>query len=142
MAAAACAELLVPILDNLEVTLAARVDDYSDFGTTTNPMIAFKYRPIRPLMFRGNYNTGFRAPTFNQIHNGQLESQYTGRDLADPATCPSGIPDDSQPGCAALDRVIDIINGGNPNLGPETAKMASLGVVFQPVPQFSASLDW
>ncbi|MBA2772138.1 MAG: TonB-dependent receptor [Sphingomonas sp.] len=138
---AAYAEILIPILDNLEVTAAARIDDYSDFGTTTNPMVAFKYRPIRQLMFRGNYNTGFRAPTFNQIYNGQLESQYTGRDLADPATCPGGIPS-SQPGCETLDRVIDIINGGNPNLGPETAKMASLGVVFELANQFSASLDW
>ena len=138
---AAYAELLIPVLDNLEVTLAGRVDDYSDFGTTTNPMVAFKFRPIRTLMFRGNYNTGFRAPTFNQIYNGQIESQFTGRDLADPATCPGGVPS-SQPGCATLDRVIDIINGGNPNLGPETAKMGSVGVVFEPLPQFSASVDW
>ncbi len=139
---AAYAELLVPILGNLEVTLAGRVDDYSDFGTTTNPLVAFRYRPIEQVMFRGNYNTGFRAPTFNQIYNGALESQYTGRDLVDPATCPGGVPDDSQPGCLALDRVINIVNGGNLNLGPETAKMASLGVVFEPSGQFSASLDW
>ena len=139
---AAYAELLIPVIDNLEVTLAGRVDDYSDFGTTTNPMIAFKYRPIRSLMFRGNYNTAFRAPTFNQIYNGQLESQFTGRDIADPATCPGGVPNDDVPGCESLARTIDIINGGNPNLGPETAKMGSLGVVFQPAPGFSASLDW
>ena len=138
---AAYAELLVPVLDNLEVTLAGRLDDYSDFGTTTNPMVAFKFRPVEPLMFRGNYNTGFRAPTFNQIYNGQIESQYTGRDLADPATCPGGVPS-SQPGCETLDRVIDIVNGGNPNLGPETAKMGSLGVVIQPARDFSASFDW
>ena len=139
---AAYGEILFPILESLEVTLAGRVDDYSDVGSTTNPMASFKFRPIRPLMLRGNYNTGFRVPSFNQIFNGQLESQFTGRDLADPAKCPGGVPNTTNPGCASLDRQIDIINGGNPNLRPETAKMASLGVVFQPLRDFSASVDW
>ena len=139
---AAYGEILLPIIDNLEVTLAGRIDDYTTFGTTTNPMVSFKYRPIRQLMFRGNYNTGFRAPSFNQIFNGQLESLYTGLDIADPATCPGGVPNTTDPGCAALDRSFNVLTGGNLDIGPETAKMASLGVVFQPAPNFSASLDW
>jgi len=139
---AAYAELLVPLFDGFELTAAGRVDDYSDFGATTNPMLAFKYRPIRSLMFRGNYNTGFRTPSFNQIHNGVNESAFVGADLADPQTCPTGRPDTSVPGCESLERAITIFDGGNSDLGPETAKMASLGVVFEPAPLFSASLDW
>jgi iron complex outermembrane receptor protein len=139
---AAFAEVLVPILDTLEVTLAGRVDDYSDFGTTVNPMVAMKFRPFRQLMLRANYNEAFRAPTFNQIYNGLLESQFTGRDLADPKTCPGGRPSSGVPGCESLDRQINILNGGNRDLGPETAKMSSVGVVFQPARYFSAALDW
>lgn len=139
---AAYGEVLLPIIDNLEVTLAGRVDDYSDVGTTTNPMASFKYRPVRPLMLRGNYNTGFRAPTFNQLFNGRVESLFTGADLADPIKCPGGVPNTTDPNCASLSRAVDIISGGNPDLGPETAKMASLGIVFEPLPNFSASLDW
>ena len=139
---AAYGEVLLPIVDGLEVTLAGRIDDYSDFGTTKNPMVSFKYRPIRPLMFRGNYNTGFRAPTFNQLFNGRVESLFTGADLADPIKCPGGNPNPAIPGCESLARAVDIISGGNPDLGPETAKMASLGIVFEPAPNFSASLDW
>jgi len=137
---AAYAEVLFPIFDSLELTGAVRADDYSGFGTTVNPLVAFKFRPIEPLMFRGNYNTGFRAPTFNQIFNGRTESLFTGRDLADPAKCPGGIPNATDPNCAAIQP--DIINGGNPTLGPETAKQYSLGVVFQPVRNFSASVDF
>ncbi|MGI8611045.1 MAG: TonB-dependent receptor domain-containing protein [Sphingomicrobium sp.] len=139
---AAYAEVLFPILDNLEVTAAGRVDDYSDFGRTINPLVSFKYRPFEPLMFRGNYNEGFRAPSFNQIYNGQSEEIYSGRDIADPAKCPGGVPRTGDPNCVSLEREIDIIGGGNPNLGPETAKMASLGAVFQPARLFSASVDW
>ena len=139
---AAYAEVLFPILNNLEVTAAGRIDDYSDVGRTVNPLFSFKYRPIDPLMLRGNYNEGFRAPSFNQVYNGQSEELFTGRDLADPAKCPGGVPNSTDPNCASLDRSIDIIGGGNPDLGPETAKMMGLGVVFQPARLFSASLDW
>jgi len=137
---AAYVEVLIPVIENLEISAAGRIDEYSDFGTTTNPMVSFKYRPAEAVMFRGNYNTAFRAPTFNQIFNGRLSSLYTGRDLVDPRRCPSGIPNAADPNCAIV--TPEIVTGGNPNLGPETAEMYSLGVVFQPSPNFSASLDW
>jgi iron complex outermembrane receptor protein len=136
------AEVLIPVLDSLEVTLAGRIDDYGSFGTTKNPMVNFKFRPIEALMFRGNYNTAFRVPAFNQLFNGILESLYTGSDLADPAKCPGGRPDTTRPGCENLVRTIDILNGGNLNLEPETAKMYSLGVVLEPSRNFSASVDF
>jgi iron complex outermembrane receptor protein len=135
------AEALIPILDSLEVTVAGRIDDYGDFGTTENPMVNFKFRPIEQLMFRGNYNTAFRVPAFNQLFNGTLESLYTGSDIADPATCPGGQPS-TAPGCASLERAIDVLNGGNLGLQPETAEMYSLGVVFEPSRNFSASVDF
>ncbi|HEY0625845.1 MAG TPA: TonB-dependent receptor [Allosphingosinicella sp.] len=138
---AAYAEVLIPILDSLEVTVAGRIDDYGDFGTTTNPMVNFKFRPWEPLMFRGNYNTAFRVPAFNQLFNGITESLYTGSDLADPETCPTGRPS-TTPGCENLVRTIDILNGGNLDLEPETAEMYSLGVVFEPSRNFSASVDF
>ncbi|PNB04312.1 TonB-dependent receptor, partial [Pseudomonas sp. FW306-2-11BA] len=53
------AELLVPIFKGFELTLAGRLDDYSGFGTTTNPKISLKYRPFKPIMFRGSYNIAF-----------------------------------------------------------------------------------
>lgn len=139
---AAYAEVLFPILDTLEVTGAVRYDDYGDFGSTTNPMVNFKFRPIPSLMFRGNYNTAFRLPAFNQLFNGVLESEYTGSDLADPLTCPGAQPNPNVPGCASLARSIEIINGGNLDLEPETAEMYSLGVVFEPSRNFSASVDF
>ena len=134
-------EVLIPILDILEVTLAGRIDDYGDFGTTENPMVNFKLRPIPELMLRGNYNTAFRVPAFNQLFNGITESLFTGADLADPLTCPGGRPS-AAPGCESLARAVDILNGGNPNLGPETAEMWSVGVVFEPSRNFSASVDY
>lgn len=134
------AEVLLPVFDMLEVTVAGRVDDYTGFGSTFNPKVAGKFQPFEWLMFRASYNTGFRVPTFNQIFNGVTESPNPGNALVDPTTCPTGAVDPAVPGCAAI--TPDSLSGGNLNLGPETSEQYSVGVVFQPSPMFSAAVDF
>lgn len=136
---AAYAEISFPIFKALEITLAGRIDDYSGFGTTTNPKVTAKFRPVDWLMFRGSYNTGFRVPTFNQIFNGTTVSPNPGNTRVDPTTCPAGVVS-AAPGCAAI--TPDTLTGGNLQLEPETSKQWSTGVVFQPSAQFSASVDY
>ena len=141
---AAYAEVLVPIIrDMLDITGAIRIDDYTGFGSTTNPKVAIKFRPFEPLLFRASYNTSFRVPTFNQIFNGITTAQYLGSDIADPVRCPGGVPTaplGSTDPCAQIRP--EIGTGGNINLGPETAEQYSAGVVITPAPLFSASLDF
>ena len=139
------AELLVPVFKGFELSAAGRIDDYTGFGTTKNPKISIKYQPIPEIMFRGSFNTAFRVPAFNQIFNPDTSSIYTGADFADPKNCPGGKVN-AATGCLALSAVngsaINIINGGNLNLGPETAREWSGGVVFQPIKNFSFTADW
>ena len=137
---AAYVEVMFPIFTGFELTGAFRIDDYTGFGTTTNPKITARYRPVDQLMFRGSYNTSFRVPTFNQLYNGVLESPYSGRDIYDPATCSAGRVDTTIPGCEAINPTI--LTGGRPNLGPETADQFSAGVVFEPRPNIMLSADW
>ena len=140
---AAYAEVLVPIFEQLEVTGALRIDDYTGFGSTTNPKVSVKFQPFDQLMFRGSYNTSFRVPTFNQIFNGVTLSPYAGSDLADPVRCPGGVPTSafgSGLPCAQIRP--EIATGGLPNLQPETAKQFSIGGVLTPMRGFSLSVDW
>jgi iron complex outermembrane recepter protein len=137
---AAYAEALFPLLPGLDFTAAVRVDDYSGFGSTTNPKFSVKYRPFEPLLFRASYNTSFRVPSFNQIYNGRTSTPYTGSALVDPAACPSLVA--TTTGACARVSPADQISGGNPNLQPETAKQASAGVVIQPTRDVSLSVDW
>lgn len=137
---AAYAEISVPIFEALEITGAVRVDDYTGFGTTTNPKVSVKFRPVDWLLFRGSYNTGFRVPAFNQIFNGTTISPNPGNTLVDPTTCASGTVNPAVPGCTAI--TPDTLTGGNLELGPETSKQYSAGVVFQPSARFSASVDF
>lgn len=143
------AEFLVPVLQNLEVTLAARLDSYSGFGETTNPKVTFRYRPIDMLAFRGSYNTAFRVPTFSNLFNPISASQVF-ESFADPAICPGARPNTAIVGCTDLaDRtadptapILNSLSGGKPDLKPEDAELLSVGFVLEPIPQLSASVDW
>jgi iron complex outermembrane receptor protein len=134
------AEVYLPVLDNLDVTLASRYDKYDGFGSSTNPKISFSFRPIEQLMFRGAFSTGFKVPSFNQLFNGVTESQYTGLDLADPATCPGGVADETIAGCGRIQPVE--IFGGKEDLSPEESEQKSFGFVVVPVDYFNISIDW
>ncbi|MCU0764578.1 MAG: TonB-dependent receptor, partial [Burkholderiaceae bacterium] len=55
-------ELNVPIVRKLDAQIALRFDDYSDFGSTTNPKLALRWQPVSSLLARGSWSEGFRAP--------------------------------------------------------------------------------
>ncbi len=131
------AELLVPVMKDLEMQLAIRRDDYSLVGATTNPKVAFRYQPADFLLFRGSASKGFLAPSFQQLYSGSLSQEL-----------PNGVID--QEGCAqhpgvpeycAIDR-LDYKTGGNKNLKPETSKQGSVGIVIEPFKGYSASFDY
>jgi iron complex outermembrane receptor protein len=137
---AAYAEVLVPVIDSFEVTGAVRVDDYTGFGSTVNPKFTAKFAPVEWAMLRGSYSTGFRVPTFNQIFNGVTQSPNPGATLVDPTTCPSGVVSATVTGCQAI--TPDSLSGGNVNLGPETSKQYSFGLVLRPTRRISVSADY
>jgi iron complex outermembrane receptor protein len=132
-------EFIIPVTKALELNIAGREDHYSGFGNTFNPKVSFRYQPLASLMFRGSYNTGFRAPSFNQLFNGITESPYAGKDLADPAKCPTLKVDSTKPGCESI--TPNTYTGGKTNLGPETAKQGSIGVVWEPLNNLSLNAD-
>ena len=137
---AAYAEVYLPIVRTLDVTLAVRRDDYDTFGATTNPKYSFKWQPIESLAFRGAYSTGFKAPEFTKLFAGVNRVDYFGRDLVDPASCPSGSVNSAIPGCEMIQPVIT--TGGKTDLAPEESKQKSIGLVFAPSGRFNVSLDW
>jgi iron complex outermembrane receptor protein len=68
----AYAELFVPVLSReqsvpfarrIDLSLAARYDDYSDFGNTTNPKVGLVWTPVDGVDIRASYGKSFRAPT-------------------------------------------------------------------------------
>ncbi len=75
--AAAYAEVRVPWvtaanarrgLEGLELTVAARYEEYSDVGSSFNPKVGLAWAPLRGLNVRGTWGTSFKAPLLNQMN--------------------------------------------------------------------------
>ena len=56
----------LPITEAFDVGLAARYEDYSDFGSTFNGRVAARYAFTPAFAVRGSASTGFRAPALQQ----------------------------------------------------------------------------
>ena len=116
-------ELAVPLFEGFELQLAARHEDYSDFGTTTKPKAGFKWNIGTDWLVRGSWGESFRAPSLPELFNGATSSFPT---LVDPIRCPvTNDPAD----CSAQVRVE---NGGNPELMPEESESMNIGVIWSP----------
>lgn len=137
------AELNIPILKELEVGLAIRYDDYSDFGGTTNPKVSFRYQPTQSLLFRGSYNEGFRAPTLQDIYAPNSYT-YSGSRYNDAVLCPGGVVNKDLGGQQSRDcgQQFQQQQGGNAELKPETSKAWTLGFVFQPMNSLTLGIDY
>ncbi len=125
-------EFSVPLLQTLEMQIAGRYDDYSDFGNTFNPKLAFRWAPIDSLAFRASYGEGFRAPSLAQIGLGPSQESEFFQDTFGCADNPAY--------CANTDFQINF--SGNPNLEAEESENFNIGVVWQPTAATSVSLDF
>ncbi|WP_426360526.1 TonB-dependent receptor plug domain-containing protein [Pseudocolwellia sp. HL-MZ19] len=59
-------DLDTDLTDKLNIAIAARYEDYSDFGSTLTSKLAARYEVSDTLAFRGAISTGFRAPSLAQ----------------------------------------------------------------------------
>jgi iron complex outermembrane receptor protein len=115
-----------PWAHRLDIHLAARWSDYSDFGKTLNPRFLVNYEPVEDLVLRGSVARGFRAPTLLQLYGGESQSF---EQLNDPCSSPLSLA--AKIGCdvrsdPTLTQFLTI-NGGNPSLKPERSDTASFG---------------
>lgn len=57
------------LADDWELTAGVRVDDYSDFGSTTNPRLALVWSTSHKLTSKLLYGQAFRAPAFSETRS-------------------------------------------------------------------------
>lgn len=128
------AELSFPILDNFEINLAGRYDDYSDFGSNFSPSVSMRYEPTDWLVVRASYNEGFKAPDLTNLYSKQSQSFD---DVTDFVRCEAQ-------GVAPVDCPtfqIENFTGGNPELQAEEAESFNFGIVVSPLEGLRASID-
>lgn len=120
--AALYAEARVPLIgagnrvrgiEALELSGAVRAERYSDFGSTVNPRVSLQWTPTDGVLVRATYGESYRAPALQELADSRSNGPVR---LADgPA------------------RILTLaLQGGNPDLGPETAKTVTVGIDWSP----------
>lgn len=128
----AFSEFSIPVTQTVEMQVAGRFDNYSDFGNTVNPKLAVRWQPAPSFLARSSVGTGFLAPSLKSLYGARSEGYPT---FIDRKAC------EEQGGSACLPQQYLTISGGNPDLKEEKALTANLGAVFQPSSDFNISVD-
>jgi outer membrane receptor protein involved in Fe transport len=106
-------ELFVPILDNLDLSIAANYVDYGgSIGDSFDPKFAVSYRPLDILSLRASWSSAFIAPSLAQQFEPTSCGLQTGAD---------NVTRDTQATFRAT------CFGGNPGLQNETATVWNVG---------------
>jgi len=157
-------EASLPIVKSLEGSVAGRLDKFPGFGAHFSPKVGLKFKPIDQALFRGTYETGFRAPNLSEsatstkfafdpnvndpkrcnqalAYATDLSNQAAALNPNDPeATLLNSRAQqvyDNECGRSVADKTVN-----NPNLKPETTKSFTLGTVLQVSSRWSTSFDY
>ena len=129
-------DLEADVTDALTLQVAARYEDFSAFGTTTNYKLAGVYRLSDDVRIRAARSTGFHAPTSGQASITNVTTQNVNGVLVDQGT----LPFFSAAGQLAAD-FIESAGNGRPTLGTEDADNYSIGIAVD-VDNWSFTLDY
>jgi outer membrane receptor for ferrienterochelin and colicin len=125
-------EFSLPLAENFELQVAGRYDDYSDFGSTTNPKVAARWDVNDSFAVRASWGEGFRAPSLAQIGLGPSQESLFFSDTFGCAVNPTY--------CATTD--YNIVFSGNPDLEAEESETFNLGFTFDATDDIRFSLDY
>lgn len=124
-------DMAIPLVQGLEMQLAGRYENYSDFGDVAKPKVALAWDLGAGLRVRTSYSQGFRAPNLettnvplvsrNTTNNDyfRCEADLRAKRITTFANCAQSL---------SFQRRI----AGNPDLQPEESANKSIGVVFSP----------
>ncbi|WP_035375045.1 TonB-dependent receptor domain-containing protein [Pseudoduganella violaceinigra] len=141
--AATYAELVAPVLKNLELDASLRYDHVQGVANSTTPKFGFKYVPAKELTLRGTYTKGFRAP--NPAETGNTGSFFAANATDDPILCANdGDAKETVAGNYPQQCNLGLAGVQQPgkNLKPEKSKSYTLGLILEPSKMFNLSADY
>ena len=120
-------DLETDITDFWNITVAARYEDYSDFGSTLNGKIANRFSLTDSLALRLSASTGFRAPSLQQQFFTNIQTTFVDAVPVETGTFAPGS---------------DVAQAlGSPGLDAEDSVSIAAGITWTPVAEFSLSVD-
>ena len=122
------ADLEGNVSESVLLDLAARYENYSDFGSQWTGKIAARWQPERDLIVRGAVSTGFRAPGLSQSYFSHISTNVIGGQFVQVFNAPVTSP-------------VAQLFGAQP-LKPENAVNFSAGVAWTPQSQLTVTADY
>jgi len=128
-------EATMPFTRQIEVQVAGRYEDYSDFGTTFKPKIGAKFKlpstKFVDVLVRASFSQSFKAPDLGRLYTASTVG-FSANVRQDPKR-PQDVPTQ-----------LRIVTSGNPNLTPEEADIYYAGAVFdiKAVKGLSVAIDY
>ena len=107
--------------------VAARFENYSDFGSVVTFKFATRYKVLSNFNIRGSVSTGFRAPSLQQINFSNTLTSFSGGNLVQSRIARNGD---------AITRA-----AGIPDLKEEKSVNASLGFAWKVMPGLTFTMD-
>ena len=139
---AAAAEFRVPLFSTLNLNAAIRYDKYDDITEVDDAVtynLGLEWRPVTPLLLRGNFATSFRAPDMHFIYAAPSGFFVTTPDYY---LCARDEPDVSVPDCTNGAVNYAGSRQGNPFLEEETGESWTAGFVWEVFDDLSISADY
>ena len=115
--------------DRFSAGIAARYEDYSDFGSETSGKLSARYAFTDKVALRATVASGFRAPALAQQYYQVVTSQYN-------ASVDRFFESGTFPATSAVAQAL-----GAEALKAETSLSYSLGLVLQPVERLYVTID-
>ncbi len=115
------------LTERFSAGVAARYEDYSDFGSETSGKLSARYAFSDAVALRGTVSTGFRAPSLAQQGYQAVSSIIDAGVFTERGTFPASTPAAQALGARALEA--------------ETSQSWSLGLVIQPSDRLYLTVD-
>ncbi len=136
----------VPFFYSLSLDGAVRYSDFSRSGTSTTYTGSGTWKPVRDLLFRASYATGFRAPAIGELFGAASRADAP---IDDPCTNVPGSPFALNAGAVRANCIangvpangsyqepnggqLSVLTGGNLALKPEKSRTLLFGGVYSP----------
>jgi iron complex outermembrane recepter protein len=121
-------DLEAQVVRKVLIGIAGRVEDYNDFGSTTDGKVTGRFEPIPGFAIRGAISTGFKAPSLGQSFFSATSTNFI-----------NGVPFDNRtfPVTSPVAQAL-----GASLLTPEKSENYSFGVALNPVKNLAVTADY
>ena len=121
-------DLEADVVENWNVAVAGRYEDYSDFGSTFNWKMSHRVTLTDAFALRASVSTGFRAPSLQQQYFTSIATVFV-----------DGVPTETGTFAPSSDVAQAL---GSPGLDAEESDNFSAGFTYSPTPDFNLTVDF